>query len=183
MVHSLKSLIDFHIRVHPSMRAQDVYKLLYQGTMGPHHLLKDQNAARLFLQSECADLPPPEDNEELLEPVSIDGSVIRINLRVFKELTRDEGTLFSCMLTSAKKMVPDETLLRTQWSEFKQMNETNLLHFGHQEIIRLDEQLAGKGFIAIRHSEEYRLHEKPAYRVVLRKCYEERGGLPQSNCT
>lgn len=178
MVHNLKSLIDFHKKAHPSIRVQDVYKLLYQGAMGPHHLVEDQNAAHLFLQHEFADLELPRDCEELMEPVSIDGSVIRINLRVFRRMTRDEAPLFSCMLASAKKMVPDEKLLRSLWDEFKQMNARDLLNFAHQEIVRLDDQLASKGLKAIRHSEEYRLREKPAYRVVLRKCYKAMSGLP-----
>ena len=71
----LKPLIDlirFHIKNHKYLSEQDVYKLLYQGTMGPRHLLGNPDVAKQYLMREW-DSVKPDEEEPLTEPVSTNG--------------------------------------------------------------------------------------------------------------
>jgi hypothetical protein len=167
MKEDLLSLITHHRKLHPSAHAKDIYKMLHQGAMGPHHLVKQVDAARTYLWQEYERIDIGERTEPLTERVSIDGSVVRINLRPFKQRHGDLKVLFECLLISAQSIVPDEASLRTLWEGFKALNQQKALGFEIHEIATLDELIAKQGFVAISHSPEYRKHELPSYRVLL----------------
>ena len=46
---SVKSLVEFQQRLHPSLTVQDVYKLLYQAAFGGEHILADSAEVGSFL--------------------------------------------------------------------------------------------------------------------------------------
>jgi hypothetical protein len=141
--------------------------MLHQGAMGPHHLVEHVDAARTHLWQEYEQVGEHEPKEPLMEPVSITGAVLRINLRPFKQRCGNLNGLFECMLVSAQSIVPDEALLRTLWQDFKALNIQEALGFDLHEIVSLDELIAKEGLMAISHSPEYRLQERPMYRVLL----------------
>jgi hypothetical protein len=150
--------------------------MLYQGTMGPHHLLDEMNIAHSSLRNEFKKLGKKRENEPLTERVSIDGSVVRINLRPYKHSLKDPDTLFTCMTESAASMVPDKGRLRSLWNTFKELTANGLLDFNHHEIIALEHLLTAEGYHPVHHSPEYRSKECPAYRVVLLRCFEQMVG-------
>jgi hypothetical protein len=164
---ALLQLITNHRKLHPSLRVRDIYKILHQGTMGPRHLIQNAGHARSALLQEYDRLDEDERRDPLTEQVSMDGSVIRVNLRTFKQRSGDPESLFACVIDSAERMMPDESALHAAWQMFKALNRGQLLCFDHREITALDEHLSKHGFIAISHSSEYRKDEKPSYRVVL----------------
>lgn len=172
MEQSLTCLIRDHKKLHPSARARDIYKLLHQGTMGPRHLMEQQEMAHAFLREEFDRAGTPVPGEPLTEPVSIDGSVVRVNLRPFKERSGRIAVLFECLLSSAQSIVPDEALLGTLWQNFKELNRRAAGCFDHHEIAALDGLFEKEGFIALSHSEPYRIAEDPSYRVLLNRTVE-----------
>lgn len=182
MKQSLPSLITSHRKQHPSARARDIYKMLHQGTMGPRHLLENENAARALLLREYEHLEARAQDEPLTEQVSTDGSIVRINLRPFKKLPGNLNALFECVILSAKHILPDECTLFTLWEGFKTLNRQDVVRFDHHEIASLDEKFSHEGFIPISHSEEYRMQEKPSYRVVLLNRTAEICDLSLNNC-
>jgi hypothetical protein len=175
MKENLLSLITSHRKIHPSARARDIYKMLHQGAMGPHHLVEQVDAARSRLWQEYERIDVREREEPFTEPVSIDGSVVRINLRPFKQRSGKLKALFECLLVSAQSISPDETSLRAFWEGFKALNRQQGLGFDPHEIEILDELIAKEGFIAISHSTEYRKYEHPSYRVLLDRIVNSRG--------
>ncbi len=167
MKKALLQLITNHKKLHPSIRVRDIYKILHQGTMGPRHLIQNEGNTRSELLQEFDSLDADERNDPLTEQVSLDGTVIRVNLRTFKQRAGDPERLLASLIESAASMIPDESALHAAWQMFKVLNRGQVLRFDHREITALDEHLSKHGFIAISHSSEYRKAEQPSYRVVL----------------
>src|SRR3990170_2309710 len=93
---SLWSLIRMHEELRPLLRSVDVYKLLYQGIFGVGHILGEGAFERL--EAETRGLKMDEHTEEpLVEPVSIDGSMVRVNLRPYIRQGLPLDELFSAM--------------------------------------------------------------------------------------
>ena len=65
---------------HPSMGAQDAVKLCYQAAFGAEHLLREETAARQYLEKEYEALEP--DESALYE--QIHPRMCRINLAAWK---------------------------------------------------------------------------------------------------
>jgi len=76
-------LIDEHIARHPAMEPSDVYKLLYQGVLGPEHLIASAEDFATRLRAEYRAVSPDR-AESLWEAVRPDGALVRLNLRPFR---------------------------------------------------------------------------------------------------
>jgi hypothetical protein len=73
-------LIQQHLRRYPAMTARDIYKLLYQGVLGPEHNMPSAEIFTARLKDELAGLEP-DPAEPLLESIRPDGALQRIHLR------------------------------------------------------------------------------------------------------
>ncbi len=177
-MYKLKTLILYHRRLHPSLEPPDIYKLLFQATMGPAHILDNEECAFLYLRRECDDLGQyPNADEILIEPVSNKADVIRINLRPFKRESNNIHLLFDCMIQSAIHFSPCEERLRELWKEFTLLTRYGDLDFDFHEVATLDSTLLNNGFVPMSHSDSYIAKEQPSYRVVLAYLFK------QSFCT
>jgi len=152
------------------MRATDIYKLLYQGVFGVGHLLGE--SARQRLEAEARTLNLDDHFEEpLIEEVSADGAMLRVNLRPFLRRRLQLDGLFSAMLESAHEEGKADDFLEA-WSVFKHLVDSGDLIFDEKEIEELDRQLEGGGCPPQHHSEIYRRTYNPAYRVVRTSVFE-----------
>jgi hypothetical protein len=79
----------------PLLLAEDVYKLIYQATMGTGHLIECQRAAE-YLNKEYKEVLPDE-NQELFEEISPFG-LKRINLRRAKAEGISEETILEAFI-------------------------------------------------------------------------------------
>lgn len=148
------------------MRATDVYKLLYQGVFGVGHLLGE--GAQQRLEAEARTLRLNDQPEEpLIEEVSADSSMLRVNLRPYLRRRLPLKRLFSAMEESAHEKGNAEDFLEA-WSIFKQLVGSGELRFNEEEIEELDRQLESGYCPPRHHSENYRIAYIPAYRVVKR---------------
>jgi len=136
--------------------------------MGPAHIITDRDKAFSELKREFQlkeEHTPIK--EELLETVSIDGNMVRINFRPYKKKLDDVELLFSIMLESADKFVPDEDKLRSTWAKFKQMVSVGKFLFDIEDTRNFEINALSGDKTPIRHSEIYRENEKPRYRLAL----------------
>jgi hypothetical protein len=172
MNEEIDKLILGHLERRPKAKAQDIYKLLYQGVFGVGHIISDRTWPVLVEEANRINL---DDHSEdpLLEPVSPDGSMVRVNLRQYLRAGESLETLFDVMRESAKHRGDPEVFL-DYWSEFKRMVDIGLLSFPDDEIHALDEQIKIDGVKPRHHTEPYRVAYYPAYRVVLLEIYREK---------
>ena len=167
----LRQLIRIHITRHPEIEAQDVYKLLYQGVYGVGHILSEKAWYRLIEESERINI---EDHQEdpLTEPVSPDGTMIRVNLRPYLKQKKSLEKLYEAMIISADVPGDDDKFL-DYWHEFKEMVREENLEFSWDKIREIDISLSDEGPKPRHHTQVYRVAYYPAYRVVLKLVFQE----------
>ena len=162
----VKALIKEHFSRRPLMRATDAYKLLFQGVFGVGHIMGD--SAWEWLEEEAGRIEIYDHPwEPLIEDVSADGSMVRVNLRPFLRRGLLLDSLFETMKESAKgEGVPEDFFLA--WTVFRELAETGVVQVDQNETEELDSELNEKGCRPHHHSEAYREAYYPAYRVVRR---------------
>lgn len=174
MIQDVKPLILEHLNRRPMARAQDIYKLLFQGVFGVAHIVSDrawdilvEEAGRINLQDHAKD--------PLIESVSPDDSMVRVNLRQYINSGGYLETLYRVMRKSAEHK-GDEQVFLDYWSQYKNMVAEGLVSGAQVEIDELDKLIRHEGVKPRHHTEPYRQAYYPAYRVVVMKIYNEYTG-------
>ena len=167
----ITKLIIEHLKQRPAARAQDIYKLLYQGVFGVGHIFSDrawdilvEEAGRISLDEHLDD--------PLFEPVSPDGSMVRVNLRQYINQGGDLGALYEVMKKSATH-TGDPDVFLGYWSIFKKLVSEEDLMVDAGEVKMLDELIERESVKPMHHTGAYREAYYPAYRVVQMDIYRE----------
>jgi hypothetical protein len=160
-------VVQEHLQRYPAMQVEDIYKLAHQAAFGNGHLITDEAGARAYLQSEfdsvTADAAAP-----LVEALSPDGSVVRVNLRPFKARGGDLRALGDAMLASAPRLRPQPASFDRWWQEIVDAAAAGAVPFDAAALRSFGAARKAEGYPAIHHSAEYESRYHPAYRVVLR---------------
>ena len=165
---ALARLIDGHLARYPAMEPADVYKLLYQGVLGPEHLIASPEAFAGRLWAEYGMLEPGQ-SEPLWEPVRPDGALGRVNLRPFQAKGGDVERLIAACLDTAGRTWGTPAELRAAWATFVDLCRAGRWPaFPLTTVLTLSERLAAEGFPPIHHSAAYRQAYSPAYRLAAR---------------
>jgi hypothetical protein len=160
----------------------DIYKCLHQGEFGVGHLIDDADRFRYRLLQEMLALEPTS-NEPILENVSIENNIMRLNLRPFRALYADDvdkaGHILAevCIQSTAIDKGDTEhffSLLKgfqdlNHAGEFRVGNTeysfpTELVEFFLKEIKKFAHRMGEIPVLS--HSSNYRQLNKPSYRVV-----------------
>ena len=159
-------LIDQHLGCYPSMEPRDVYKLLYQGVLGPEHNIEDKTAFRERLLAEFASLEARQ-GEPLYEPVRPDGSLLRINLRPFKLQNGDLESLIAACLAAGRQKWGELEELKSAWGTFCGLcQEGRWPEFALADVSTFSAWLEAQGHPAVHHSPAYRRCYQPSYRLL-----------------
>jgi len=173
-LEELERLVKEHHDRRPHMRAQDYYKLLYQGVFGVGHIMGESALPRLMEEAERVRDRGPMD-EPLLERVSPSGDMVRVNLRPFLRGDGSLEALHEAMVESSKVKGDSKQFLRL-WRRFKQAARQLNLALDEGEVCELDDALGERGPVPMHHTAQYREAYYPAYRVV-RQADLEKAGL------
>ena len=152
------------------MRAADVYKLLFQGVFGVGHILGEGALKRLQEEAESLDIDD-HPAEPLIERVSGDGSIVRVNLRPYLRRGLPLGRLYEAMEETSKDRGSPEKFLFA-WSVFQELISSGAMEVDGEEFDSLHQELQEEGPRPHHHSETYRDAYYPAYRVVKRGALE-----------
>jgi hypothetical protein len=160
-----------HIETRPRMRVQDVYKLLFQGVFGVGHIMGEDAYGRLLEEAGRINL---QDHpwELLLEPASVDGETVRVNLRPYLRRGGSLDDLYEAMKESSTVKGDPEDFM-SLWGLFKELAEEGQLGLDSETVVRYDEELKATGPKPRHHSAEYREAYYPAYRIVRRRLFEK----------
>ncbi len=158
----LSEILDWHLEHYPLLQAEDIYKLIYQGVLGPGHIITDREKAEIELTREVARLRPDFELEEI-EPLDPEGLLVRVNLKPIASSPARLNRLLSALLQTSRDFFPRLELLNERleiaidWCKQRQPAQT-------QRLICLNK----KGVLyQPRHSEIYLKNYAPAYRVVI----------------
>jgi hypothetical protein len=166
----------------------DIYKCLHQGEFGVGHSIEDPGR---FAHALVQELLSAEENftDPVLESVSADGSVFRVNLRPYRRIfaNREEsGThlLVEACLNSAKTHKGSREKFITSLGSFRHLNANGELVVQNRQYLFPDELVAlfliqVRDFMqasgnppVLSHSPVYRNYNAPSYRVVDRATLE-----------
>ena len=157
-----------HLGAHPAAGAEDAYKLLHQSVFGPGHLIPDRGTAAHHLAQEWEGLGETLPGEPLLEPLSDDPPLVRVNLRPYRDAGGSPGALVDALTASAAGVAGDPALLAACLEGAVDVLREKRGEAAAEELRRLALRTAGEGYPAVHHSEGYRQAYRPAYRVLLR---------------
>lgn len=151
---------------HPRMEAQDVYKLLFQAAMGSRHAGLDSAMAAQWLGRESDSLPqgPPE---PVLDTISPDGRMVRVNLRPYLAAGGSRDALLGAFVTTARVFAGSAARLRLDLAEAERLAGAGALPLPRAALHRYFKRMAERGYPAVEHSAAYEAAYHPAYRVVL----------------
>ena len=172
-------LIHYHQNLRSEFEIQDAYKLMYQGNLGIEHIMGDTAAARNYLEYEMSAVQESEfPDEPLIENISTDTSIVRINLRSFKRLGMNTEKLWRTMVASAESYPKVDEKFIHAWKMLVSLCKTEALSFNYETVKLFDEQMKSNNYPSAHHSKVYMDTYKPAYRVVLLKEFENMFQLP-----
>jgi len=156
-------LVEWHKTARPAMRARDTYKLLYQGIFGIGHIMGP--GAWEYLKQEASQLNTIEQpSEPLMEPVSVNARVVRVNLRPFLRENQPLSKLMEAMRLSDIHGNASEFL--EIWDAFAHFPWSLKLGFERDDIEAISNSLNSVNPQPMHHTQEYRDVYHPAYRVV-----------------
>ena len=150
----------------PRWQPQDMYKLAYQAALGSEHAAPGESAARHWLEMEIAGLGDGPD-EPLLETISPDGRLVRVNLRPYLASGGDLERLLGAFLHTAAAWRGEMAVLQQYIDWAIELAEVGGLAFSGVVAPVYFQRLAQAGYPAMHHSDSYRQAYLPAYRVVM----------------
>ena len=153
-------------RQRPQWQLQDVYKLAFQAALGSEHAAPSEAAARHWLETEIAALSPGL-AEQLIERLSPDGRIARVNLRPYLANNGSPDDLLHAFLQTAARWQGNRETLRWYMAWVLELIETGKLAFPPLDARIYFTHMEQAGFPAAHHSHPYRQNYHPAYRVVL----------------
>jgi hypothetical protein len=165
---SVLELLRYQAGFRDSLQARDVYKLLFQASMGVEHLLTDTAAVGAYLEVELAGIDSQGFGEPLLERISPDGGMVRVNLRPFRALNLPPRLLVKAMFASAAETLPDTVVFYSWWATYVSLVHSGVLGPAPADLGEWVERLRGGDLVAAHHSPAYERRNRPAYRVVRR---------------
>ncbi|MFA6776557.1 MAG: hypothetical protein WCR76_09860 [Sphaerochaetaceae bacterium] len=163
---ALEPYLRVQARLHPSLFPVDVAKVCYQAAYGAEHLLGDIPKAHVSFLREfeaCRPMDVP-----LVEAIS--DEVARVSLPSWKFHGILPERLFSLFTQSAfvPQSDPERNII-VYLDEARKLAGDGVFPFPAQMWYRFDERYRALGHPSVHHSEAYRFHEHPSYRLVLRK--------------
>ena len=168
-------LIQQHLGWYPLMELPDVYKLLYQGVMGPEHMVATQQefSRRLIAEFE---IQPLGDTHQVLEVIHPDHILFRLNLRPYKVQHSSIDSLIPAMLATTKSIVGTLDDLESVWLDFtNSCKRGDMANFPSPQLDEFSRRLKQQGYPPFHHSEAYAKEYQPAYRLIASEFLEEVG--------
>jgi hypothetical protein len=165
---AFRDIMKAQLERYPAMQVQDWYKLVFQAALGNEHLMTDSARIHDYLIREFESIPASSD-EPLLEEISPDGEVVRLNLRPFKARQGDHRALFQAMMQTARTFHKSQERLERFLRYLEQMAASGAIPFEAKAMQSFLHEMRDKGYPAVHHSAIYEEKYAPAYRVILRK--------------
>jgi hypothetical protein len=159
------------------LQVQDLYKLVYQGALGSEHAVTDASQTRVWLVREVNGLTEGP-QEPVIEQISADGQVVRVNLRPYVTRGGDLEALLDGFIRTALEYKGTVAQLRRYWYYAQQMAEEGTLGLAGNELKSFFVQMEARGFPTMHHSQAYKRAYRPAYRVVARELLVLDQGTP-----
>ncbi|MBL7066356.1 MAG: hypothetical protein ISS29_00645 [Candidatus Marinimicrobia bacterium] len=170
-IRAWESLIKMHLMHYPDMQVDDIYKLVYQGVLGPGHLGTDFQKILNYLNREMSQTEATQ-QIKLVENIAPDSSYIRINLKRFKYDGLSSDKLAAIITKSARNSPENIEPFRDIWIGIAKRVESGKLSIDQGAFAKFNQYIIENNYPVIHHSRDYIEKYSPSYRVVSRKVWE-----------
>ena len=158
----MEQILLTHFARYPQMTPQDAVKLLYQSAFGPGHLIADQGYALRRLEQELADTPACDGH--LLEDIG--GGFARLHLGAAKGQNLPVSAIFDRFSAAATAKNGGKPAFEAGLSLLESLAACGKAPFSPAQLAEYLSAYRREGCPMVSHSEVYRQHYHPAYRVV-----------------
>jgi len=169
----MDKILQDHLRRYPQMQAADLYKLLYQAALGSEHAVRDEQAARDWLERELAGLGDGPD-DPLMDPLSPDGQILRVHLRPYLRAGKNPERLLRAFIQTANEWRGSLDKFKEYGATARRQAQVGSGSIREEEIEAFFAKMEEQGLPAVHHSEVYKRLYRPAYQVVARQFLEEK---------
>lgn len=164
----ISEVIIQQCEIYPQMKAQDIYKLLYQSAMGPGHAVRNAGIVAKWLDDEITFMEHYED-KDIIEVLNGAAGLVKVNLRPYLSKGGTKHKLLEAFIKTANDFVPDKDKLHDYLRVAELLAEKGMIGFDLKELKEFFIIAESDGYPAVHHSETYRAEYKPAYRVLQKK--------------
>lgn len=172
---SFRCILIDQLTRYPKLELQDLYKLIYQAAMGSEHAISDTDMVHTSLERELEALANGP-TEPVIENISADGRVVRVNLRPYFAAKGDRSALITAFVRTANEYKGSNSQLRRYWSYAERMAADGELPFTYAALERFFSEMQAQGFPAVHHSTTYASAYHPAYRVIVHELLDRSCG-------
>lgn len=166
MLQNLKTreLLIKHYQTYPAMQIRDIFKFIYQSAFGCEHMVSSEDYATEYILCEYDSISHTGDTltEEL------DGDYCRVHLS-FLDKGLSAKTLGKLFFLSAKKEENGNENLIKKLNTAHELVKEGLLPFDANEFEKEVNDWVSAGCPSVHHSEKFRQHYSPSYRVISRR--------------
>jgi len=149
------------------MEIEDAYKWLFHATQGGEHAVTDDSGPRAWMDGEWRTLTGGR-AEPLVQKLTPDGRLVRINLRPYKASGGDKEMILSVFVASARQFRARRQVFVREWQGLGDLLKRRAIsRITYSDWARLDREAKPRGYPAWGHSDTYERIYRPAYRVVL----------------
>ena len=158
----------------PAMEAADVYKLVFQAALGSEHAVELSLAREWLAREARAIAGQAHAGEALLDTISPDGSIVRVNLRPYIARGGSLDSLAADFTETARRIRRDTTVLHAYWREITALAEAGRIPLAADSLTAYHSRMQARGYPPPPHSASYRARDRPAYRVVASEVFAAR---------
>ena len=157
----LKQILCQHGARYPYMQPTDAVKLIYQNEFGGGHLIRDRKSCLEYIHREYAMVSK---DAELAKYEALGNGILRVHLAALQECELDQLGEDFIHCAEAHRGDPQRFLQKLE--VLREVTAEGVFSFTSQELENYLTAYAQAGFPAVSHSEQYRQHYHPAYRVI-----------------
>lgn len=163
-MEELKKILIVHAARYPQMEPTDAVKLIYQNEFGGGHMIRDEEACMHCLRREYESV---EKDPTMFPQENIGNGIVRVNLSAVKpeeleQLGRD-------FIRSAAEHTGSLDRFLQKLELLRQVTAEGCFSFTLEALDNYLSEYKAAGYPAVSHSEVYRQHYHPAYRIVRAK--------------
>jgi hypothetical protein len=163
-----ENLIREHVKRYPLLKIADLYKLLYQSTLGNGHAIADSAEVAAWLSRDLMNLDE-NSTEPLADTLGSCGRFARVHIKTYVQYGGDPSDLLNAFMVTGKNYPPDSNAFFCALSAAKDMAVKGKLPWNDDSLEKFIGDQAIKHYPAVHHSESYDSAYHPAYRVIARE--------------
>lgn len=160
-----ENLIREHVKRYPLLQIADLYKLLYQSTLGNGHAITDSTEAADWLSRDLMKLDK-ESGEPLADTLGDCGRFSRVHLKTYIQYGGDPQDLLNAFLVTGRDYPPDSSAFFCALSTARNMAQKGKLPWSDNSLQEFISNQARLHYPAVHHSARYDSAYHPAYRVI-----------------